>query len=159
MKTAEDILKEKGSEMIWVTEDTTISEALKKMVGNKIGAILVKKDDRFVGIWTERNLMRNTLLEDFDPNTAKVKDYMSANLRSAPAGDSLYMLMDKFLGMRLRHLLIEKNNKYIGLLSSGDVIKADLNEKSKELEKLNAMISWEYYENWKWNPQAGGPKT
>jgi hypothetical protein len=50
----------------------------------------------------------------------------------------------------LRHLLIEKNGEFIGVLSSGDVMKANLNEKTKELEELNAMVSWEYYENWRW---------
>lgn len=150
MKTAEDIINEKGGEMIWVTEDTTISNALKKMLGNKIGAILVKREDRIVGIWTERDLMRNTLEEGFDPGTALVKDYMMTNLRFAPAGDSDYMLMDKFLGMRLRHLLVEKDGKYIGLLSAGDVIKANLNEKTREFEQLNKLFSWEYYENWRW---------
>jgi hypothetical protein len=31
----------------------------------------------------------------------------------------------------------------------GDVIKANLNEKTKELKALNAIVSWEYYENWR----------
>ena len=150
MKTAEDILNEKGRELICAAEDATVSEALKTMLENKIGSILVKREDQIVGIWTERDLMNNTLADDFDPNTARLKDHMVTNLRSASAGDSLYLLMDKFLGMRLRHLLIEKEGKYIGLLSSGDVIKAELNERTKELKNLNTMVSWEYYENWKW---------
>ena len=62
------------------------------------------------------------------------------------------MLKDKFLGLKLRHLLIEKEGKYIGLLSIGDVIKASIQEKDQELKNLNAMVSWEYYENWRWKP-------
>jgi hypothetical protein len=56
--------------------------------------------------------------------------------------------MDKFLGLRLRHLLIKKGEEYIGLLSIGDVIKASLQEKTREFEELHAVISWEYYEEW-----------
>ncbi len=150
MRTAEDILKEKGTEIISVTEDTTLFEALKIMNENKIGAILVKKGAKMVGIWTERDLMKNAVTKGFDPSTARVGDYMSTDLRFAPSTDSVYRLMDKFLGMRLRHLLIEKHGEYIGLLSSGDVIRANLHEKTEELKQLNALLGWEYYEDWQW---------
>ena len=58
--------------------------------------------------------------------------------------------MDKFLGKHMRHLLIEKNGEYIGILSIGDVMRATMLEKDEELKRLNAIVSWEYYENWKW---------
>ncbi len=151
MKTAEDILKEKGTELICVDEDTTISGALSVMLENNVGAMLVKKEGNIIGIWTERDLMRNTLIEGFDAKTAKIKDYMITDLVSAPATDTVYQLMDKFLGRRLRHLLIEKDEKYIGMLSTGDAIKSALNEKNKELKELNTILSWEYYENWQWD--------
>ncbi len=150
MLTAEAILEKKGHDIVSVSPDTTIRDALKFMLSKNIGSILVKEGDKFVGIWTERDLMRNTLDENFDPNTAKIKDYMVTGLKSAPHTDSIYQLMDRFLGMRLRHLLIEKKGKYIGLLSIGDVSKANLIKKTEEIEKLNQMVSWRYYEDWKW---------
>jgi CBS domain-containing protein len=150
MKTAEEILKEKDIDIISVTADTTISEAIRIMIKNQIGAILVEKEGEIVGIWTERDLMRNVLTAGFDPNTAIISDYMSTGLKSATHTDTVYMLKDKFLGLRLRHLLIEKEGKYIGLLSTGDIIKASLREKDLELKDLNAIVSWEYYENWRW---------
>lgn len=152
MKTAEEMLKEKGNHLISVSPDTTIYDALRLMIEKQIGAILVKKDDDIVGIWTERDLMRNTVTAGFDARAAKIGDYMTTGLKSAPAGDTVYMLKDKFLGLKLRHLLIEKEGKYIGLLSIGDVIKASIQEKDQELKNLNAMVSWEYYENWRWKP-------
>ena len=150
MKSAEDILKNKNQEMICISEDKTILEALEIMLKKQIGAILVKKEDDIIGIWTERDLMKNTKTEGFDPKTARIGDYMTTDLFSAPHTDSVYSLLDKFLGKRMRHLLIEKEGKYIGLLSTGDVIKANLLEKTTELKELNKMVSWEYYENWRW---------
>lgn len=150
MKTAEDILQEKGDEIICVTEDVTIFEALKVMTKHNIGAILVERGDKVVGIWTERDLMRNILTDGFDPKTARVGEHMITALRFASAKDSVYMLMDKFLGLRLRHLLIEKDGKFIGLLTPGDAIKVILHEKTRELMALNAPPSWEYYEDWQW---------
>ncbi|MDZ7764790.1 MAG: CBS domain-containing protein [Melioribacteraceae bacterium] len=74
---------------------------------------------------------------------------MTKEIKSAPHNSTLYSLLDIFLGKRFRHLLIQKEGEYIGILSMGDVIKANLNEKTKELKALNAIVSWEYYENWK----------
>jgi CBS domain-containing protein len=150
MKTAEEIIRDKGQEIISVSPDTTIRDALKLMVEKKIGAILVMEEGAIAGIWTERDLMRNTLVEGFDPKTAKISDYMSKNLITAPHTDSVYNLMEKFLGNRIRHLLIEKNGEFIGLISSGDCNKASLIEKSEELKDLKAVVNWEYYENWRW---------
>jgi CBS domain-containing protein len=150
MKTAEDILQEKGNQIISVSPDSTIYDALRIMIENQIGAILIKQEDKIIGIWTERDLMRNTVTAGFNPKTAIISEYMSTGLKTAPYNDTVYALQDKFLGLKLRHLLIEKNGEYIGLLSVGDVIKASLIEKDQELKALNSMVSWEYYENWRW---------
>jgi signal-transduction protein with cAMP-binding, CBS, and nucleotidyltransferase domain len=150
MKNAEQLVNDKDKKLVTVSPDTVICDALKVMVDKGIGAILVKEGDQITGIWTERDLMRNTLLKDFDPNTHKVSDYMSTQLVSVPHTANLYNLQDKFLGKRLRHLLVEKEDKYIGLLTPGDVMRADLNLKTSELKQLNAIVSWEYYENWRW---------
>ncbi len=151
MTTAGDVLSIKNREMVSVSPDTTVFEALRVMVDKKIGAVIIKEDDRIVGIWTERDLMRNTVTEGFEPKTARVGDLMATELRSAPYDDSVYRLQDKFLGLRLRHLLIEKDGEYVGLLSAGDVMQATLIEKTREIERLNALVSWEYYENWRWD--------
>jgi signal-transduction protein with cAMP-binding, CBS, and nucleotidyltransferase domain len=150
MKSAEDILNHKNQKTISISEDKTIYEALEIMLKERIGAILVTKAEDIVGIWTERDLMKNTLTKGFDPKTARIGDYMTTNLFSAPHTDSIYNLLDKFLGKRMRHLLIEKDGSYIGLLSTGDVIKANLVDKTNELQELNKIVSWEYYENWRW---------
>lgn len=152
MRTAEEILNDKGSNagMVCVDHDTVICEALKVMKENRIGAILVKRDEEIVGIWTERDLMGNCLDENFDPKKAVIGDHMNSNLQSVKHTENVYEIMDKFLGKRIRHLLVEKDGKYVGMLSSGDVMRAKMIEKDDELKRLNAMVSWEYYENWKW---------
>ena len=151
MKTAEEMLNEKSLGMITVPKDATVNEAIKVMNENKIGAILVKDGEDIVGIWTERDLLRNALDDNFDRKTALIGDYMTTGLKSAQHNETLYQLQDKFLGMRLRHLMIEKDGKYVGMISTGDVMKTVLNEKEKELKQLNAMTSWEYYDNWRWS--------
>jgi signal-transduction protein with cAMP-binding, CBS, and nucleotidyltransferase domain len=149
--TAADILETKGGSIISVDIDATVADALHIMIEKKIGAILIKEGDEIKGIWTERDLMKNVITDGFYSKTTKIKDVMTTNLISVPHTASLYQLMDKCLGMRLRHLLVEKDGKYIGLLSAGDITRAHLVEKSTELEELNKMANWDYYENWKFS--------
>ena len=149
VKTAEQILQEKGGELYSVGEDATILEALRLMVENKVGSILVAEGSRLVGIYTERDLMRNTIDPEFDPADARIGDYMTRGLKFAPHTDNAYELMDKFLGLRLRHLLIDRDGEFIGLLSIGDVIRSALQERTRELETLQQVVQWEYHEEWK----------
>jgi CBS domain-containing protein len=151
MQTAEDIVGKKKNDIISVTPQTTISEALRTMVDHKIGAVLIIEEGEIVGIWTERDLMRNMLQEGFDPQNALIGDFMVREVKFAAHDDTVYDLMDKLLGLRLRHLPVEKENKFIGLLSIGDVLRASLHEKSAELEKLHGIVSWAYYEEWRWD--------
>lgn len=154
MKTAEDMLKDKGSDILSVSEDTVILDALRKMNAGKVGAILVTRNNQPVGIWTERDLMRNILDKGFDPQKTPIGKVMTKTLIFAPHTDTVYNLMDKFLGLRVRHLLIQKDGKTIGMVSSGDVMKASIQEKDGELKQLNTMVGWDYYENWCWRPDG-----
>ncbi len=150
MKTAVDILEDKGEGIVSVPAVSTICDAVKLMVEKRIGAMMVKDGDDYVGIWTERDLLRNILEPGFDPKQALIKDYMETSLKSAPHTDTIYQLLDKLLGLRIRHLIIEKGGKIIGLISKRDITRATLLRKSKEYEELNKMVSWDYYEDWKW---------
>lgn len=154
MKTALDIITDKKTKMVCVAPDTTIETALQVMVENKIGAILVKENDVYVGIWTERDLMRNILAPDFNIKNAKIGDFMSTPLHSAPHDAALIKLEEMFVGLFVRHLLVEKDSDYIGLLSIGDVIRASFLAKDLQIKELNAIASWEYYENWGWDRRS-----
>ncbi len=153
MKTAKEMVQEKGGDIVCVPVGTTVFEALQKMCRHKVGAILVLRNDEVAGIWTERDLLIHIVEADFDPKTALIENYMTTDLFSARHDETLYSLMDKFLGLRIRHLPVKEKDEFIGLLSSGDVMKAAISAKNTELEKLNDMVSWEYYENWRWDPK------
>jgi len=153
MVTAENILEEKGGRMITVAPEATLQEAVQVMLNHNVGSVLVEEAGRVVGIWSERDLLRQTVQAGFHPNTARVRDYMVSPVPSVPHDASIFNLMDRFLGLRIRHLLVEKEGRPIGLLSAGDVMKATLEMKNRELKALNAMVSWDYYEDWRWKPR------
>ena len=149
--TAGEILEEKEEKAIGVPPDTTIREALRLMMEKKIGSILVMEGEEVKGIWTERDLMKDTMSPGFDPETARIGDHMSVNLHYAAWEDTVLQLLDKFFGYRVRHLLVRKEGTFAGLLSAGAVVRAGLTERTKQLKELNTMVSWEFYEDWKWS--------
>ena len=149
-KTAEDILNEKGSEIYSIGPDALIKDALELMTARRVGSILIRDGSDYIGIWTERDLMNNVITEGFDLNTAVIKDYMTTKLIYARHDDVIFNLIDKFLGLRLRHLLIQREGHFIGMLSMGDVIKAALQQRTDEWERLRDIVKLEYYDQWRW---------
>lgn len=151
MKTAEDIVREKGSEVVSVTKTQTVAEAIELMNTHRVGAILVREGDDMVGIWTERDYLRNSSDPSFDPGSAKVAERMSSPLRFARHDATLTQLEEMILGLYVRHLPVEKDGKFIGMVSVGDVMRANLLEKDRQIKELNSIASWQYYENWGWD--------
>jgi signal-transduction protein with cAMP-binding, CBS, and nucleotidyltransferase domain len=158
MKTAGDILNDKKRDMVTIRPDQTIREALERMQVNRIGAILVKRGEKIVGIWSERDLARDILKQGFDIDTALVENYMSTRLYTAPDDTPILKLQEMFLGLFIRHILITHRRKTVGLLSIGDVMRAGLLEKDTQIRDLTAMASWEYYENWGWDRKLKAPR-
>jgi CBS domain-containing protein len=148
--TAEEALEEKGSQIYSVSLNTSLLNALEIMNEKKIGAILVKDNDKIVGIWTERDLMIDSIKPDFDLKTAMVGDYMTTELKTAPHDCKIQILADMILGLRIRHIIIEREGKFVGVLSSGDIIRAELQLRTEELKELDTIVQLEYYDEWKW---------
>ena len=151
MNTAEEMLKEKDARIISVSPDQTVMEAVQVMAEHRIGVVLVEKEGDLVGILSERDFLRNSADGQFDPRTAKVGDYMSAPLKFAAHDTELPMLQEMFLGLYVRHLPIKKGDRFIGMLSIGDVLRADLLDKDSHIKELKKMASWQYYDNWGWD--------
>lgn len=150
MKTAEDIVKDNKYDIISVPHDQTVQHACEIMVNHKVGAILVTQNDEYVGIWSERDLLRNITIGDFNPRNLRVGEYMTTPLQTVSYDTILPKLQDMFLGLFVRHLLVEKGGDFIGIISIGDALRASLLDKDQQFKALNSFCSWEYYENWKW---------
>ena len=148
-RTARDILKEKGGHMVTVSTEATVYQAVKIMTQNRVGSVVIVDEGKIAGIWTERDLMYRVLAENFDSKTELISNSMTRQLISANIDEQAIQLYDKFLGRRIRHLLIEEHGEYVGILSVGDVMRANLQQSAEEYRELNEMVSLEYYENWK----------
>ena len=151
MKIAGDILQGKSGEMITAEADQTVLEVLQVMVEKNIGAILVRRGGQIVGIWTEKDYVRNSLQAGFDLHKTRVGDVMTPTFHKASYDTPIPKLQEMYLGLYTRYVMIEKEGRFVGLLSIGDVLRASLLEKDRELKNLNELVSWDYYEDWRWD--------
>ena len=135
--------------MVTVSTEATVYQAVKIMTQNRVGSVVIVDEGKIAGIWTERDLMYRVLAENFDSKTELISNSMTRQLISANIDEQAIQLYDKFLGRRIRHLLIEEHGEYVGILSVGDVMRANLQQSAEEYRELNEMVSLEYYENWK----------
>ncbi|MFK7847679.1 MAG: cyclic nucleotide-binding/CBS domain-containing protein, partial [Rhodothermales bacterium] len=142
----------KKRRLICTNSNKTIAEALAIMNAHKVGAILLTDEsgENIVGIWTERDLMRNVMTEGFDINKAIISDYMTKDLHSASFDTDIHALKEMILSLFIRHILIEKDGRYVGMLSVGDIIRASLSAQDAHIEALKSHTSWHYYESWGW---------
>jgi len=148
MLTAEEIVKSKRKKYVSISPETRIVDAIKTMVEHKEGtilAILDETENAIKGIWTERDLMRNMLREDFNPQNARIKDYMVTELVVADYRDTIENLIQTLVNKNTRHLLIQKEDEFIGMLSSEDILNASLTEKEKDYNRLFEQVGCGVY--------------
>jgi CBS domain-containing protein len=139
MATVASILKEKGNLVFSVTPETTIFDCLKLMAEKNIGSVLVMQDGNVVGIFSERDYARRGILQGNDENTA-VQNVMTDRVYYVSLDESAQACMAQMSDKRIRHLPVVENNKVVGVISIGDVVKSMLEDKETLIKGLENYI-------------------
>ena len=124
MKTVIDILRAKGDEVHTVKPQETVLDALKKMAENDIGALVVVDSGRVVGIITERDYARKMVLMDRSSRDTPVRKVMTEHVITVDPSTTIEVCMDLMTYRHIRHLPVIENNRLIGVVSIGDILKA-----------------------------------
>ena len=140
-----DILAMKGSRVVTISEDTSVFEAMMVFAANRIGSlIVVDKKENILGIIGARDVLMATLNHLEDIKTMKIDKIMTTNLIVARENDDLDYVRAVMTKNRVRHLPIIDDKKLIGLISIGDVVSAQVNEKDVELRYYKDYIADKY---------------
>ncbi|RME77160.1 MAG: CBS domain-containing protein [Chloroflexi bacterium] len=140
MTLVRQILQKKGRQVYSTTPETSVSEALQLMAEKNIGALVVLDGDRLVGIISERDYARKVFLLNRTPADTPVKDIMTSPVYCIGPDFTLEQCMATMTDKRIRHLPVLENDKVIGVISIGDVVKAVISDKQFMIEQLENYI-------------------
>ena len=134
-----DVLRTKGPAVITIAPDVPVQEAMRVLVRNRIGALVVH-DGKLRGIITERDLLRWGGEDIHRLITSRVRDLMTVEVITASPEAEIEEVMDTMVERRIRHLPIMEHGSLAGIISIGDVVNALRQSVEVENRYLHAYI-------------------
>ncbi len=106
-----------------LSEDVLLQDAVEIMADKNFGCVVITRDKKVVGIFSERDLMRRVVAKKLDPSKVALKDVMTKNPHVAYLNDDISNSMRRMSQGRFRHLpIIDEKENLVGLLSQGDFV-------------------------------------
>lgn len=138
METIKDILK--GRDVFTIQSGSSVKDTVNFMASKGVGLLPVLNDEKLVGVFSERDLVKRVIAADKDLNSTLVDDVMSTNLLVAKIDESTEQVLAKMKEAKTRHILVIDNEKLTGVLSVRDLLEIDLNQCKTTVEVLNNYI-------------------
>jgi CBS domain-containing protein len=146
--TLHDILRSKGTTVYTIGLQATLKEVVDELVHRNVGALLVcdrdaEAGEKLAGIITERDVLHvcARATETLDLTALKVSDVMSSHLITAAPDDSLEETMGRMTEHRIRHLPVMAKGRLVGVVSIGDLVKAQHDRLALENQFMKNYIS------------------
>ena len=135
-----EILRNKGHDVVTITETRSVLDAAQAVVDHNIGGVLVTEGELLKGILTERDILRVTARSPGELDSIEVGTVMTRELITAKPEDELTEVMDVMTQNKIRHLPILEGDRLIGIISIGDLVNACLVVAEDENSQLRQYI-------------------
>jgi len=140
MVTIKQILGTKGRDIWSVDPAETVYQAISLMAEKRVGALLVMESSQLVGIISERDYAREIILKGRASRDTPVRDIMSREVITITLDhrveDSLAVMTEQ----RVRHLPVLDQDRVVGVVSIGDLVKEIIREQQSTIEHLENYI-------------------
>ncbi|SFQ03898.1 CBS domain-containing protein [Nitrosomonas cryotolerans] len=140
MKTVKQLLREKGHGVASIGPDESIIDAMQLMAADNIGALLVLKNSKLIGIVTERDFSRKSYLLNKPMKDILVKDIMTQQVAYVSPDYTNEDCMALITEMRIRHLPVLDDEQLIGIISIGDLVKDTISQHEFIIHQLERYI-------------------
>jgi CBS domain-containing protein len=138
--TVRAILDTKGHQIESVEPDAKLSAAIKTLAERKIGAVLVMGQGRVEGILSERDIVRVLGERGAAALDEPVSAVMTRKVVSCKQADTVAAIMEMMTSGKFRHLPVIEDDRVVGLISIGDIVKWRVGEYEAEQEALREYI-------------------
>ena len=141
MQTVSQLLQTKGNKVWSIGPEALVIDALKLMAEKEVGALLVIEADQVVGILSERDYARKVSLHGKSSKTTPVREIMTERVVYVRPEQTVADCMVLMTNKRIRHLPVLTDDKLVGVISIGDVVKAVISEQEFIIEQLENYIT------------------
>lgn len=140
MTTVKQIIAPKNNTIHSVRSTDVVEKVLTLMRDNRVRAILVIDDANLVGIVSQGDCAIKVLLPHHNPKQIQVSTIMTANPLTVSIKNSLEECMAIMVHKHIRHLPVLENNKVLGVVSIGDLVKNIIEQQGNQIQFLETYI-------------------
>jgi CBS domain-containing protein len=141
MATAEQLIAIKGTSVAALPPSATVLAAAQLMNELHIGSVLVVDHDRLVGIFTERDVLRRIVAEERSPHETTLEEVMTRQVACAAPHTTLNEIRAVMRDQRIRHVPVLDGTRVAGMISIGDLNKAEHDVQEQTILYLEQYIS------------------
>jgi len=139
--TVRQLINRKGQTVWFTRPNATVFEALELMAEKEIGALLIFDDDQLVGIFSERDYARKIILKGKSSHDTRVNEIMTKQVVCVRLDQSMTDCMALMTDKHIRHLPVLDDEKIVGVISIGDVVKEIISEQEFIIEQMENYIT------------------
>jgi CBS domain-containing protein len=137
-----DLLANKKQDVVTISQERTVSDALSLLKERGIGALVVTgPTPPLVGIFSERDAVRALATSGAQALDTTVAELMSKDVQTCDESTMVTELMGLMTERRIRHLPVVHEGQLVGMISIGDVVKARFDELEHEKKDLLDYVS------------------
>jgi CBS domain-containing protein len=141
MKLVKQVLRLKGNNEIWnIGPEAPVYEALKMMADKNVGALMVMRDGKVVGVISERDYARKIILLGKSSKETLVREIMTSPVIYTTPDETIERCMALMTAKHIRHLLVMDGEKPAGIISMGDLIKTIIGSQKELIRQLENYI-------------------
>jgi CBS domain-containing protein len=139
MFIVKDILSEKGYQVVTASPETSVGAALQLMADKQIGALVVVEDEKPVGVFSERDFARRVIRYGCSLETP-IQELMTSPVITVEPMQSFDDCMTLMTDKSIRHLPVVERGRLVGIISIGDVVRAVIYNRERNIRKLERYI-------------------
>jgi CBS domain-containing protein len=140
MKSVKQLLQGKSRGLCTIRPDAMVIDALKLMADKDIGALLVVDGEKLAGILSERDYARKVILHGKSSHDIRVREIMTERVICVQPSNTVEECMALMTEKHIRHLPVMENDRLIGVLSIGDLVKETIAEQQTVIKQLESYI-------------------